>query len=123
MAYNKEEIEKEALEAIAKNFLTFFDDVSLFVKPSRSTLYNMELDKLDTIKEALNRNRLEIKRQMRQRWQKHDSPVLQIAAYKLIAEPEEIEKITVSKVQNEHSGSIGITWDETKTYDPNEKTD
>lgn len=99
MAYDKEAVEKEILDAIEKNFITFFDDITLFVEPSRKTLYDWKLHESDTIKEAIRRNKLEIKRQMRQRWQKHDSPVLQIAAYKLIAEDEEIAKITMNKVE------------------------
>jgi hypothetical protein len=30
--------------------------------------------------------------------------------------------IETSKLQSEHSGSVGLTWNETKTYDPNQET-
>jgi hypothetical protein len=105
MAYEVEEIEAEALKAIKENDITFFDDICLYVEPSRATLYNLELDKLDTIKEALRKNKLKIKAKMRKNWQQHDSPVLQVAAYKLLAEDEELKKLTMNKF--EHSGENG----------------
>lgn len=107
MAYDKEEIVGKALKAIEENNITFFDDICLYVEPSRATLYDWELDKLDTIKEALGKNKIRRKKKMRDKWEESDNATLQIAAYKLLAEPEEIERITVSKVQSEQSGPNG----------------
>jgi hypothetical protein len=105
MAYDKEQVEQEILQAIESQEITFFDDICLYVEPSRATLYNLKLDELDTIKEALRKNKLRIKARMRQKWQKHESPALQVAAYKLIAEDEELKKLTMTKF--EHSGENG----------------
>lgn len=105
MAYDIEQVTKDVLHAIKQNEITFFDDICLYVEPSRATLYNLKLDELDTIKEELRRNKLLIKARMRQKWQKHDSPVLQVAAYKLIAEDDELKRLTMNKF--EHTGENG----------------
>jgi len=61
MAYNPKELEKKALEAIEKNKLFFIDDVIAYLPCSRATFYNLELEKLDTIKDALTKVKTEIK--------------------------------------------------------------
>lgn len=107
MAYDKAEIEKKALEAIIEHELTFFDEITLYVEPTRKTLYEWELHKSDNIKEALEKNRLKKKKKMRCKWEDSDNATLQIAAYKLIADDDEIAKITMTKTSNEHSGING----------------
>lgn len=107
MAYDKDDIEVQALKAIQEHDITFFDDICLYVEPSRATLYNLKLDELDTIKDALRKNKLRIKAKMRKNWQQHDSPVLQVAAYKLLADTEELAVLTMNKVQAEHTGKDG----------------
>lgn len=105
MAYDRQKIEAKALKAIEENELTFFDEICLFVEPSRKTLYEWEMHKSDIIKEAIEKNRVKKKNKMRNKWGESDNATLQIAAYKLIAEPEEIDRITVNKF--EHSGKDG----------------
>jgi hypothetical protein len=122
MAYDKSEIEQKAIEAIKDNELTFFDEICLFVEPSRATLYNLELDKLDSIKESLAKNKLKKKNKMRKKWEDSDNATLQISAYKLLATDEELEKLTVNNNKNQHSGELGIIWKEEKTYEANEET-
>jgi hypothetical protein len=107
MAYNKTEIEAKAIQAIKENELTFFDEITLYVEPTRKTLYEWELHKSDNIKEVLEKNRLTRKKKMRKKWEDSDNATLQIAAYKLIADDEEIAKITMTKTSNEHTGKDG----------------
>lgn len=105
MAYKKEDIEEKALEAIKEHRLTFFEEICLFVEPNRATLYNLGLDKLDTIKEALANNKLAAKKKMRNNWVDSDNPTLQIAAYRLYSTDEELAKLTSSK--HEFTGKDG----------------
>lgn len=99
MAYDKEKIEKEILKAIEEEELTFFSEVPLFVSPARSTLYELELDKSDKIKELLSANKLKLKNKMRRKWRESDNATLQISAYKLLADDDELKRLTVNKAE------------------------
>lgn len=85
----KELIEK-CLELIENHKITFIDELVAYLPISRSTFYNYGLDKIDTIKEALDKNKVLIKRILRSHWMKAGaSATAQIALYKLLATPEE----------------------------------
>jgi hypothetical protein len=71
----------------------------------RATFYNLGLDKLDTIKDALEQNKIETKNSMRAKWYKSDNATLQIALMKLISSDEERRKM--SQNYNEMSGRDG----------------
>jgi hypothetical protein len=97
MAYDKETIEKEAIEVIRKEKLTFFTDLQIYLEASLATLYNHELEKLESIKRELAINRLSKKKKLRGKWEDSDNPALQIAAYKLMADEDELVKLTSNK--------------------------
>ena len=99
MAYNKEEILSQCLKAIEQEECTTFEEMCLYVAPTRACLYEWEFDKFDTIKAAIDRNKVNAKAKLKRNWQKTDAaPVLQIAAFKLMADDSELEKLTISKV-------------------------
>ena len=93
-AYNKEQLEKECLKAIKENEIVFFSEICAYVKPSNATLYNYKLEKLDSIKDALKINRINIKAALRKSWEHSASATERIALYKLISSIEEHEKIS-----------------------------
>lgn len=101
MAYNKEDLEKESLEAISKYKLFFIDDIISYLPCSRTTFYNFGLDKLDTIKDALIKQKTELKVSMRSKWYKSDNPTLQMGLMKLISTDEELRKLSMQ--HNEHT--------------------
>jgi hypothetical protein len=105
MAYDKATIEAQAIEVITKEGLTFFNDLQIYLEPSMSTLYEWELEKSENIKKALAVNRLGKKKKLRGKWEDSDNPALQIAAYKLMADEEELIKLTSNK--HELSGKGG----------------
>jgi len=108
MVYSKKKLEELALKAIKKEKLTWHDEVVAYLPISRSTYYNKGLDKLDTIKDAITVNKLEMKSKMKHKWFQSDNPTLQIALMKMIANEEEWDKLNSSKqqVQQETTGSI-----------------
>jgi hypothetical protein len=59
---------------------------------------------------------------MRSKWYKSENPTLQMGLYKLIGTPEEAERLGTTL---KHTGGmdLGITFNETKTYDTNEEAD
>lgn len=99
MAYKTAELEKKALEAIEKHKLFFIDDLCAYLPCSRATFYNQGLDKIDTIKDALEKNKVEVKAAMRSKWFKSDAPALQIALYKIIGTDEESDRINSQRTK------------------------
>lgn len=96
------------MRVIREEKLTFFNDLSLFIEPTMSTLYEWEFEKSETIKAELGKNRLASKKKMRRKWEDSDNATLQLAAYKLIADKEELESLTVNKVDNRNTYPEGF---------------
>lgn len=108
MAYKKEELEKKALENIKKYKLYFIHDVIYYLPCSCATFYNHKLEKLESIKEALEKNKIKTKVGLRKKWYDSDNATAQIALYKLIGTDEESDRINSQKNKVEHSGKINI---------------
>ena len=105
MAYEKKkQYEQELLEVIKKKKIAFFDHAFAFVSFSRATAYNHELDKLDTIKSAIDNNRVTAKNYMLNKWIGSDNPTLQISAMRLLSTPEEHQKLNQSYVDHTSKG-------------------
>lgn len=99
MAYDKDDILQQCLKVIEEEGCTTFDEMCLYIAPTRQCLYEWEFDKIDTIKQGLEQNRVKAKAKLKKQWQKEDAaPVLQIAAFKLMSSDDELEKLTMSKV-------------------------
>ena len=108
MRYNTDKLEQEALEAIEKYRLFFIEDVVVYVSCSRATFYNHGLDKLDTIKEALAKNKIDIKVSMRNKWFLSESATLQVALMKMIATDDEAHRLNGSRQEIRHQGAVPI---------------
>jgi hypothetical protein len=61
---------------------------------------------VETIKSELGKNKIKAKRKMRNKWSESENATLQLAAYKLIAEKEELDALTMNKL--DHAGGIAI---------------
>lgn len=122
MAYKTEDLEKKSIEAIEKHKLFFIEDVVAYLPCDKTTFYNHKLHEYNTIKEALEKNKVEVKTSMRSKWYKSDNPTLQMGLYKLIGTSEEAERLGTTL---KHSGNvdIGISFNETRSYDSNEEAD
>jgi hypothetical protein len=92
---------KQSLEAITKHKLIFIEEIISFVTFSKQTFYTHGLDEVDELKEALNKNRVEIKKDLRDKWYKSDNPTVQIALYKLTGSDEERKLLSTN--YNEHT--------------------
>jgi hypothetical protein len=94
MAYKKEELEKKSLEAIEKYKLFFNEDIISYLPCSAATFYNHELEKLESIKDALTKVKTEIKVSMRSKWYKSENATLQMGLMKLIGSDEERRRLS-----------------------------
>ncbi len=95
----KKRVEKEILEVIEEYKITRITHIFAYYGGiSRPTFYAEELDKSDTIKEALEKNRLKACSFLHNKWIQSDNPTLQIAAFKLLCDDDERQKLTQNDV-------------------------
>lgn len=100
MTEKAKKYEAEMLKAIKEHNLMRFDHVfGGFVSFSSSTAYNHELEKLESIKEALFANRRKDANNLIQKWINSDNATLQIAAMRLIGDEDERRKLNQQYVQ------------------------
>ena len=112
MAYHTEDMIKQSMDAIKKHNLMFIEDIIAYVPFSRQAFYDHNLDKNDTIKDSLNKNKIEVKNGLRAKWYKSDNATTQIALYKLIGTDDEADRLNASRQKVEHSGNIYKLTDE-----------
>ena len=97
MAYKKEDLIKQALQAIKEHKLIFIEEVVSFLPCSVATFYNYKLEELETIKREIQANKINIKTKLRTRWEDVDNSALNIALYKLCATKEELSILSVQQ--------------------------
>ena len=109
MAHDTKKLITQSLAAIEKYKLFFIEDVIAYVSCSRATFYNHNLDKLDTIKDALSKNKIDIKVSMRNKWYKSESATLQIALMKMIATEDEAHRLNGSRQEIKHNANVNVS--------------
>lgn len=100
----KAEMRAELLEVIKKNKIAFIDHAFAYTTFSRASAYNKNLDKLDDIRTAINKNRVKAKNYMINKWIASTNPTLQIAAFRLMSDSEEHKKLNQSYVDHTSDG-------------------
>ena len=110
MAYDRKKIYEQAKEAIVKHKLFFIDDIVAFLPIAKSTFYEWKLEQSEELKELLEQNRVELKVSMRSKWYKSNSPALQMALMKLIANKDELKRLSM-QYQNveQHQTNIDLS--------------
>jgi len=84
------EHEKKILEVIEKHAVFTFKDIFVYYKAiSRQYAYVLELDKCDTIREAIQSNKRKGVTSMLAKWVASQNATLQIAAMRLLCDNEE----------------------------------
>lgn len=100
MAYNKEKLYKQAL-AIAKEKKCFFiEQLVSFMPCGKVTFYEyfkINSNEMNTIKEILDLNKIEVKSSMYNKWFKSENATLQVALMKLIATDDEAHRLNGTK--------------------------
>jgi hypothetical protein len=105
MAYDRVKIYEQAQELIKTKKLFFIEDVVTLLPCTKSTFYEFfqtESDELNTIKELLDKNKIEIKNGLRNKWFNGNNPLTQMALYKLIGTEEEYHRIASTKTENKN---------------------
>jgi len=107
MAYNKKKLYQQAEEAIKKNNLFFIEDIVAFLPCSKQTFYDyfpLNSDELDTLKDLLDDNKVKTKSSIRAKLWKSNRASELLALYRLIATPEEHQKLNQSYIDHTSKG-------------------
>jgi hypothetical protein len=105
MAYDRIKIYNQALDLIEKKKLFFIEDVVTLLPISKPTFYEffeVESNELNSIKEALEKNKIDVKNGLRNKWYNGNNPLTQMALYKLIGTEEEYHRIASTKTENKN---------------------
>jgi hypothetical protein len=106
MAYKKSDLEAQALEAIQSKKLVFLDEVVCYLPCSERTFYNYKLQELQSIKDAIEKNKVDLKGGIRKKLYDNKSPAALIALYKLLGTDEEAARLNGSNKKLELSGGV-----------------
>lgn len=102
---NTQKYENEIIEVIKENKIYSILDIFAFYKGcSRPTFYNNGLDKLDSIKNAIDDNKVITKQTLKSKWAESDNPTLQIALFKVICTDEERKSLSQQAVDHTTGG-------------------
>lgn len=116
MAYDRKKILKDAIELIEKHHLVFIDDVVSLLPISASTFYEWfpaKSDELETVKKALEKNRVSMKANMRKKWYQSENATLQVALMKLIATDDEAARLSgTPREQKQDKDALVIKWND-----------
>lgn len=107
MAYDREKIYEQAIKAIEDNNLFFIEDIVAFLPISKKTYYEyfpIDSDESNTLKEKLDDNKVRTKSGIRAKLWKSEKAAELLALYRLIATPEEHQKLNQSYVDHTTKG-------------------
>ena len=94
MSYDKSELEAISLEAIERENVVFISDLIAYIPCSKTTFYELGLNKTDSIKGAISKNKILVKSYLRKQWLNDGNSTLQIALYKLLANEDELARLS-----------------------------
>lgn len=94
---NPKELFEEAKILIVENKLHFLEDVIALLPCSKPTLYKhipIDSNEFYELKQLLDNNAINVKRNLRKKWEDNDNPTLQISLYKLLGSDDERRKLS-----------------------------
>jgi len=104
---SKEQHEKEILETISKhNIMKIQHIFSHYLDLKSSQFYNLELEKSESIKEAINLNKTKAVSYMINKWIASENPTLQISAFKVLCDDEERKKLSMQFLESENKHEL-----------------
>lgn len=100
----KAEYAEELLSILRGKKIAFLSHAFAYTSFSSSTAYNFELEKMESVKETIKKNRANAKNYMVQKWIASDNATLQVAAYRLMSDPEEHKLLNQSYIDHTSGG-------------------
>ena len=107
MGKTKEQHEKEILDVIIKHKIMKIQHIfQHYTDLASAQFYNLELEKSESIKEAIQTNKSKAVSYMLNKWVGSDNATLQISAFKVLCEDEDRKKLSMQFVESENSHQV-----------------
>ena len=103
--YNKEDIITQAISVIEAKGIRKITHLIPELPIALSTFYHWELEKSEAILQKIYNERIKRKVRMLDKWEGSGNPALEIAAYKLLADDDELDILSTSKVKQDVTGT------------------
>jgi len=121
MAYDKQQIYQQAEEQVKTNNLFYIEDIVAFLPISKTTFYEFypaESYELNALKSLLEINKVKTKSSIRAKLYKSNKASELLALYRLIATPDEHQKLNQSYVDHTTRGrAINVKYSEISEED------
>lgn len=103
MGKSKEQHEIEILDVIVKNKIMKIQHIfSHYLDLKSAQFYNLELEKSESIKDAIAFNKTKAVSYMINKWIDSENPTLQISAFKVLCDDEERKKLSMQFVESDN---------------------
>ena len=100
MGSTKEAHEKAILKIIKENNIVFIEHIwNYYFRLRKSQFYNLELEKSEAIRAAIDNNRAKAVNKMLNNWLENKNSTLQIAAMRLICTPEQRQMLNQQYIE------------------------
>lgn len=100
MGATKDEHEKAILKIIKENNIMFIEHIwNYYFRLRKSQFYNLELEKSEAIRSAIDNNRAREVNKMLNNWFENKNSTLQIAAMRLICTPEQRQMLNQQYIE------------------------
>lgn len=100
MGSTKDEHEKAILKIIKENNIMFIEHIwNYYFRLRKSQFYNLELEKSESIRSAIDNNRAKEVNKMLNNWFENKNSTLQIAAMRLICTPEQRQMLNQQYIE------------------------
>jgi hypothetical protein len=110
----------KVIEIVDEFKLIFWQDVADKLGVSRPTVYAwfpVESDERKAIENAIQANKIAMKVSMRNKWYKSNNPTLQISLYKMLANKEEQQALSMQYIESKQTSEVKHTVDVSKLPD------
>ena len=98
MAYKKEDLYNRTIDLIRRNKHFFIEDVVAYLGIAKPTFYKhfpLESNEMNAIKEALEKNKIDIKTSIRSKLYDSTSPTSLLALFKLVCSDDERKRLSM----------------------------
>jgi hypothetical protein len=103
MGKSKEQHEIEILDVIVKHKIMKIQHIfSHYLDLKSAQFYNLELEKSESIKDAIALNKTKAVSYMINKWIDSENPTLQISAFKVLCDDEERKKLSMQFVESDN---------------------
>lgn len=103
----KEQHEKEILSLIIKHKIMKIQHIfQHYTDLASAQFYNLELEKSESIKEAIQTNKSKAVSYMLNKWVGSDNATLQISAFKVLCEDEDRKKLSMQFIESENTHQV-----------------